>query len=383
MINVLYVCFASKNFDGAIYSLIDMLNSLKGEVNPILLLRSKGCVYDYFTEKGVECIVCDFDDGIIGIPTKWHQYIRYILKYIPRNIKYNRKNSKCLEYVYNQLKDRDIKIVHNNSVGLAIGYKIAKLLGAKHVWHLRGFLDLALGWMPLKGWDSLKRDISESDAQIGIAKVVLDHYMPSNNEKSHVFFDAVRSKDDICLITPKEKYFLFCAGFLSTQKGCEFSIIAFAKSNLAKQGYRLRIIGKSLTEKYDLKIKKLASDYGVLEYIDFIGFTNNVKEQMSKATAFLMCSENEGMGRVSVEAMFYGCLVLGRNSGGTKEFVLDNETGYIFNSTDECALLMQKVASEDNTRIINNAQSFACSNFAIEDYGKRINTVYENILTHK
>ena len=53
MIIVLYVTFASNNFDGATYSLIDLINSVKYEVKPIVLLASKGCVYDYFTELGI------------------------------------------------------------------------------------------------------------------------------------------------------------------------------------------------------------------------------------------------------------------------------------------------------------------------------------------
>ncbi len=63
---------------------------------------------------------------------------------------------------------------------------------------------------------------------------------------------------------------------------------------------------------------------------------------MSRAIAFLMCSENEGLGRVSIEAMFYGCLVIGRNSGGTKDFVFDGKTGLLFNDMDGCVSAMQK-----------------------------------------
>ena len=101
---------------------------------------------------------------------------------------------------------------------------------------------------------------------------------------------------------------------------------------------------------------------------------------MAHAAAFLMCSENEGLGRVSIEAMFYGCLVIGRNSGGTKEFVLDNRTGYLFNTIEECASIMQKAVMSDNKQIILDAQNFACNNFSIEDYGAKIMKVYNNII---
>ena len=82
MINVLYVTFASKNFDGATYSLMDLIRSVRSHVYPIVLLRSKGCVYDYFKENNVECIVCDFEEDLCGKPRKIHQYVKYILRYI-------------------------------------------------------------------------------------------------------------------------------------------------------------------------------------------------------------------------------------------------------------------------------------------------------------
>ena len=54
MINVLYVTFASKNFDGATYSLMDLIKSVRGYVHPIVMVGTEGCVYDYFTANGVE-----------------------------------------------------------------------------------------------------------------------------------------------------------------------------------------------------------------------------------------------------------------------------------------------------------------------------------------
>ena len=56
MINVLYITFASTNFDGATYSLMDLIRSVREYVNPLVLLRTEGCVCDYFKENGVECI---------------------------------------------------------------------------------------------------------------------------------------------------------------------------------------------------------------------------------------------------------------------------------------------------------------------------------------
>lgn len=379
MINVLYVTFASENFDGATYSLMDLIRSVREHVNPIVMVGTKGCVYDYFTRNNVECIVCDFKENLVGKPTKIHQYIKYVLKYIPNHLQYNKRNKECIRQVSQILKGRHIDIVHINNTVMSVGYEIAKALNAKCVWHLRGFMDLDFGWMPLKGWKNYRDTLIHTDAVIGITNTVLAHYLPLDSANAHSVFDAVRSKNDTCFIMPKEKYFLFCAGLLSHQKGCDFAIKAFAQSGLASKGYRLRIIGKSHPA-YAKKLNTLVTACDVANAVDFLGRSENVKEHMAKATAFLMCSENEGLGRVSVEAMFYGCLVIGRNSGGTKDFVIDGQTGLLFDDMDGCITAMQKAVSEDNQEIILNAQQFAQENFSIENYGEKILDVYNKVL---
>ncbi len=381
MINVLYVTFASKNFDGATYSLMDLIRSVREYVNPIVMVQTKGCVYDYFTSNGVECIVCDFKEDLVSKPVKLHQYIKYALKYIPNHLMFYRKNRKCAETVAQILKGKKIDIVHINNTVMSVGCDIAQALDAKCVWHLRGFMDLAFGWMPLRGWDKYRHLVKHTDAVIGITQTVLEHYVPLDSKNAYVISDAVRSMDDICLVMPKEKYFLFCAGFLTEQKGCSFAISAFAKSGLATKGYKLKIIGEA-HPKYMVKLNQIVSNTGISDAVEFLGRTDKVKEYMSCATAFLMCSENEGLGRVSVEAMFYGCLVIGRNSGGTKDFVFDGKTGFLFNNMDGCVATMQKATQADHQDIILYAQQFARENFSIENYGAKILKVYGKVLNH-
>lgn len=379
MITVLYVTFASKNFDGATYSLMDLIKSVQQQIHPIVMVREEGCVYDYFTENGVECIVSDFREDLVGKPVKLNQYIRYALKYIPNHLAYYYKNRKCVKTVLQILKGRTVGIVHTNNTVLSVGYDIAKSLNAKSVWHLRGFIDLDFGWMPLRGWHKYKKTLKKTDAVIAITKSVLEHHCPTENMNSYVISDAVRSKNDTCLKMPKEKYFLFCAEFLTEKKGCGFAITAFEKSGLATRGYKLKIIGEAHPN-YALRLNKNVLDAGISDSVEFLGRTDMVKEYMSKATAFLMCSENEGLGRVTIEAMFYGCLVIGRNSGGTKDFVLDGQTGFLYDDIDGCIALLQKASQNDYIEIISYAQQFAQENFSIENYGGKILDAYTKVL---
>ena len=193
MITVLYVTFASKNFDGATYSLVDLIKSVPEYVHPIVMVRTEGCVYDYFTNNGVECIVCDFKEDLVGKPVKFHQYIKYFLQFIPNQLTFYWKNRKCAENVARIMNGRKIDIVHINNTVMSFGYGIAKRLNAKSVWHLRGFMDLDFGWMPLRGWKKYYNRLKQTDAVIGITKSVLKHHVPLKRKNAYVISDAVRS----------------------------------------------------------------------------------------------------------------------------------------------------------------------------------------------
>lgn len=381
-ITVLYIVFSSTHFDGATYSLIDLIESVRESVHPIVLIPSYGCVYDCFTQKGIECVVCDFAANLCTNPKSIKQWIGYIIRYIPGIITHKTKNKKCVKRLNLLLHNRKIDIVHSNSTVLTIGSDIAANLGCKYVWHLRGFMDLDFGWKPLLGWNDYQKRLTNADAVIGVTETVLRHFLPIDASNGYAIFDAVRSKRDISFIATKTKYFLFCAGWLTSHKGCDFAIKAFAKSQLATKGYKLKIIGRA-SEIYLARLIHLIKELSLSSYVDINSFSDNIKSEMENATAFLMCSENEGLGRVTVEAMFYGCPVIGRNSGGTKDIISHGKTGFLFNTIEECAQHMIDIAQSDNATIIKSAQEFAIHNFAKEDYGKKIYSVYSTILTQK
>lgn len=380
MIKVLYVVFASNNFDGATYSLMDLIQALKGKIEPIILLPEKGCVYDEFQRLNVECIIHKFEPDLCTDPKTLKQYIGYIARYIPFKYRYYSINHQCIHSLKNKLKDKHIDIVHSNSTVLTIGYDIAKALNANFVWHLREFLNSGLGLKPLTNTKAFKYKLMHTDAIIGITDSVLHHYLGTNLTNSYSIFDAVRHRGDIVWQKEKDKYFLFCAGIVIPAKRCDIAVTAFRNSDLWKNGYKLRIIGK-VDGIYGEKLMQHVYKSGVGEYIDFIPFTTDVKQHMEKATALLMCSDCEGMGRVTVEAMFYGCPVIGRNTGGTKDFIFNNRTGFLFDTVEQCSNIMKYVAHHNCEHIIQEAQLFAVNNFAIEDYGNKIMTVYNDILS--
>lgn len=372
-LRVLYISH-TENYGGATLSLYNMIHSMHEYVEPIVLLPQKGLAYDLFTKNNIKCIVQHFRMNL-GEKNK----IKYIMKFIPHYLRDKYVNLRCVNRVISELQETKVDIVHSNASVFTIGVDLAKKLSAKHVWHIREFQDLDFNLYPFTGWVKLKKMIYASDATIAITKAIYNHWELYKARNAYYIWDAVRSRNDILYRKDKQKYFFFCAAQLSETKGASFAIEAFGLSHLAQKGYKLIMAG-NLTNDYRLKLNTLIDEYNLKGSVSFVGYCEDIKQYMSLSTAFLMCSENEGLGRVTVEAMFYGCPVIARNTGGSLELIKDGENGYLFSDIDSCVDAMKKIVSNQDAELIKNAQYFAVNNFSEEEYGNKIMNIYLGII---
>ncbi len=374
-VNILYICHDSLTLGGASLSLENLISSVCDFIRPIVLIKEKGEVYDYFVNKGIDCIIADFDCTIWSKDAKLPPFYKYWhVLYV--TLKNNRiKAKEICKYI-----DRKIDIVHSNSSVYLIGYFLSRRLHAKHIWHIRELQHYRFAPEPVVGWWLQRKIVELSDVIISISETVSKHWGVFKRKNQYIKWDAVRSKKDISYVTFKEKYFLFCANIIWEGKGPDIAIKAFALSRLFKKGYRLKMVGHLNDISYKDKLDRISKRLGVYEYVDFMGATNNIKSFMERATAFLMTSLNEGLGRVTIEAMFYGCPLIANKLEATCEFIHNGKNGFLFETIQECANMMQFVASKDVKEIILRAQKNAIENFSEEEYGKFIMKVYNKVL---
>lgn len=103
--------------------------------------------------------------------------------------------------------------------------------------------------------------------------------------------------------------------------------------------------------------------------IEFLGeITQEEKAKLfSNASAYLFCSDNEDFGMVSVEAQSYGCPVVGYNSGGIRETVINDKTGILFDdlTPSSCAAAIKKLSKLNlkSSDCHQNALKFSTENF--------------------
>lgn len=375
MITVLYIAIDS-TLGGSTASLYNLIDSVKDYVNPIVLFREDGVGVDFYRQQGIECYVYPFvnlsafyENNLLDVwqhPWRWH----YIKKW--------RIDRACVKFVQKVLQGRKIDIVHTNTSPNDIGARLAKVFHAKHIWHVRECLDVHSKMHIYRGMPHHIHKVNEADARIAISNFVAQHWQMTQ-QNTWIINDAIRSKKDICYLPQKEKTILFCSYYLTEYKGARRVISAFAQSGVSKQGFRLILIGNCDNE-YHQSLLETAIELGVMEAIDFIPCQSDIKPYFSRATAYIMASEFEGLGRVTAEAMLFGCPVIAHATGGTLDLVKDGETGYLYNTVDECAALIKKVCSENQEPLILRAQEFAINNLSQEVYGPKIMEVYHRVL---
>ena len=342
--------------------------------------------YDFFNSRGVECIVYPYR-LLYRLPL-WERVKSVTLHpWRARIFKWLRYDVLCLLYVKKKLAGRKIDVIHTNRAPVRIGSLLAKVLNVPHVWHIREYMyyegfkgELSIG-LP-----RLKKLINKADARIVISNPCLE-WWSLKEKNTWMIWDAVRSVDDCCYEKTKQPYLLFCSHWVNKAKGAGKVIEAFGKSGLfhstkTNPAIRLKLVG-ACTDDYKNELLAMAKNYGFAEYIEFIPEQKDVKPFFANAMAFINPSVNEGMGRTTAEAMFFGCPVIAHASGGTLDLVKDGRTGYLFNTIDECSELMRKVCTTDQEEVILRAQEFVKQNLSVENYGEKVMEVYNSVLKTK
>ena len=378
MITVLYIC-PDPTMGGSTQSLLDLIESVKGYVQPVVLFVREDSASKAFRDRGIECIICPFVRlHFFTQNSTWKQILRH-----PRRIRIIQLycvEGACVKHVKQYLGNRQIDIVHSNYSSILIGRELSKALKAKHVWHIREFLEQGVHVQnrPFGGYAFLKALINRADARIVISHQAKAHWR-FKQENTWIIMDSVASVSDCCYYPEKKPYILFCSYNITRAKGALLVADAFCRSGLFREDIKLTYVGNCTGEMH-AEIVEVASKYGCADSVVFIPCQEDVKPFFADAKAFIMASTNEGLGRVTAEAMFYGCPVIAKDSGGTKDLIEDQRTGYLFRTENECAALMRQVCHDSQESLIRRAQDFAVGNLSNEVYGPRIMEVYNSVL---
>ena len=381
-IRVLYLPHRDGLNGGANKALIDLINSVSRWIIPMVVVTANTPEHYMFNHIGVQCIVLPRP---LSVPqhvwSRRQTRCETFIKWFPRIVFQYLTTQYLLHRLSTHFQRGEIDIVHTNTAVISIGDRVAKKIKAKHVWHLREFLNLDHQLEPMWGWKRMRHKVAQADATISITHSVQRHYLTEIRQNDYCFKDAtIKSASIEPIRTDKRERAFFFIGTLVRSKGIEVAIQAFSKFYQTHPGYILYIAGHSNDVRYLRKLEFLIIELGLKRVIKFLGQIDNPEDYYKRTIALLMCSEHEALGRTTIEAMNNGCVVIGHNTGGTSELIQHTVTGFLYDTEVELLRYMEYVAVYDCSLMQNVAFQYVQQNFTLEAYGPKIRDVYKAIL---
>lgn len=259
-------------------------------------------------------------------------------------------------------------VVISNTFSVWIGADIAISLGIPHIWYIREFMELDHN-ITHEDSNKIRKLVSESNA-IFISKAIENYYLNVKKysfKKTKVVYDKITLDKNIHVkfdkfVTPETEAIF--VGQLAQGKGVLDAVKAAKQVYEDGYNFSLDIYGKGPQE---VVIKDYIRDNNILN-VHLKGYTTRVSAQRPIYDIALVCSKMEALGRVTLEAMYYGNLVIGADSGGTKELVQDNVTGYLYQSGNINSLveIIENTIDKgtQNIVVMKRAREWAIQNFS-------------------
>lgn len=163
------------------------------------------------------------------------------------------------------------------------------------------------------------------------------HVMPNPLTFLPLSIEGQYLKNEKGEIVAKENVIL-AAGRMNDWKYKGWDILIQAagliKQQLRSESWKIMIAGGG-PESSRTFLAKLCEQEGVNDCIEFMGYRNDIKELMQRASIFCLSSRSEGLPMVLIEAMSQGCApVACENLGRTREIITNDDEGLLFKTAD-------------------------------------------------
>ncbi len=379
---VIYILPTNSIFAGDNLSVINLILGLrKYDVSPLVVVSKESSLTERLDTLNIPYNIINYTPtAYMPVCRTWNDYLRFPKNLITHFVHYYMSAIKLIPIIRRFKPD----IIHSNTGSTMAGYLVCKYCSMPHVWHVREYLDLDFDVRLLISKRKHRRRLSEfGNHVIAITQGIFDYYNLSG--KDRVIYNGVLREIDASFCSNKEKYFLF-VGRLTEKKGVGQLIKAFINFASFDSQISLFLAGSPVDEKYFVGLTNTVRDCGLESRIVFLGDRTDIYDLMRKAIALIVPSVFEGFGRITAEAMFNGCLVIGNNSAGTKEILASDNLGILYNGHEELSNHLKSVANSgvDNfLPIIIRAQEHAVKFFSQERNAMEVYGYYSEILKNR
>jgi glycosyltransferase involved in cell wall biosynthesis len=298
-------------------------------------------------------------------------------------------NLVCLRRLRAIARNTRADAIYTNSSVVSVGSAVARLMKLPHIWHLREFGDLDYGLSHDFGQGFFLKSLSRAAAIITNSRAVRDHVCPRQLwHKTYVIHNGVLRHQQFDRLYELRKAargsttFLMC-GTIVPAKGQLDAVRALAI--LRRRGFNvtLTVIGDG-EPGFVKQCVDLAAQLNVANFVQMRGMVDDPFPFYTSAQALLVCSAHEAFGRVTVEAMAAGCVVIARASGGSIELIDDEKNGLLFrNSVEELAAKMELVLQQPDFagKMSERAWVIARDKYSIERHSTAVASVLKGVIS--
>lgn len=217
-------------------------------------------------------------------------------------------------------------VVHVNSVMLAPSVLMAKLLGARVVFHLhekRG----RCGWF-------LRKAFALADCVLYCARNCAANYEALPVRQQQTILNAIRLPDAAQANLLLAGLKIVMLGSINRNKGQDLLVKAFSK--LGRSDVTLHLYGTvGLSARgFVVRLQRFVADQGLADRVLFPGPTADAPGVFREAAILVHSSLNECLSISVLEAMSYGVPVIANRIAGMDEIISDGQNGYLVTPGD-------------------------------------------------
>lgn len=329
--NLVFVA-PEKEIGGSALSVIGIIERLREKNRITVIIKNKDCKFaQELRKRGIRTIYCrnfawKLEKKQKGVLWECRRYIQHFFCFC--NVIQAKRLQKKLRY-------EDVDLIYTNNSTTNFGAILAKTMQKPHVWHIRefGIEDFNLHTIFSADY-TFKYMNKHSDKVIVISKNLYNKYRGKiDDAKLVTIYNGIDEK--VFYKQEKEilsgtKINIVMVGRLVEGKGQAILIeaVSLLPEHIRKR-VKVQFLGTG-DKDYFSRLKALSEQKKLSNMVRFIGYTPDVVSFLEQADICVVNSRAEAFGRVTVEALMTGTLVIAADSGGTSEILGDGEYGILY-----------------------------------------------------
>lgn len=368
------------DLSGANKSFLSNIDKLKDRIDIVVLINKKeGLLSEELRKRNIPMIYHRYG-WWYALPRK--NFFKRIYRITIDFLKYKT----CFldkKFIAN-IESYNFDFIYTNTSTVDIGARISQKLKIPHFWHIREFGKEDFSFISLVSSKYRYKMFLNAKKIIVISDALKRKYIKILKNKGKV--TRIYNGFDVDKLLASKRHHdldsgivLLITGQVCEGKGQEQAIEA--TNDLYHQGYPIKLIlAGGVDSSYIKPVLRRYSDFD--EWLEILGQVENVYKLRNQVDIELICSRSEAFGRVTLEAMLHSIPVIGSNTGGTKELIINEKNGLLYEygnikNLEECIINLIKNGNLYNT-IINNEQKFA-KEFTIEETSNQLYSLFKSI----